>query len=65
METVLRPETLHAHSGAYEETNDIIYSENGENLYNNQIFLRWGNIGPAGPNQCILQSTVNTLIQFI
>ena len=49
METVLRPGTLHAHSEAYEETNDMIFSENGEELYNNQIFLRWGNNGPVGP----------------
>ena len=49
METVLRPETLHTHSGAYEETNDMIFSENGGELYNNQIFLRWGNNGPVGP----------------
>ena len=42
METVLRPDILQTYSGPCEQSNDIFYGENGEELYNNQIFSRWG-----------------------
>ena len=49
METVLRPDISQAYSGLYEELNDIVYSENESNLYNNQIFGEWGGVSLVGP----------------
>ena len=49
METVLRPDILQAYSGPCEQSNDMFYSENGEVLYNNQIFSRWGGESLVGP----------------
>ena len=49
METVLRPDILQTYSGPCEQSNDMFYSENGEMLYNNQIFSRWGGESLVGP----------------
>ena len=53
METVLRPDILQTYSGPCEQSNDMFYSENGEMIYNNQIFSRWGGeslVGPPDPH---------------